>query len=192
MVVVPKSGKKVRICVDPTRLNKYVKRDRKILPSVDQLLAQIGGAKLSSKLDANLGFWQIKLDPESSKLTTFITPYSRRTTEVLRGIEGVMGLMDNILLHGRSEKEHHQHLIAVPDRLRTEAKDQNGVSSNKEKIRATEEIRRPTNMTEIRRFLVMINQFSKFSPHLSKRLKLNRELLAKKNQWHCGPEQEQA
>ena len=33
MVVVPKSNKKVRICVDLTQLNKCVKRERHIMPS---------------------------------------------------------------------------------------------------------------------------------------------------------------
>ena len=75
------SGAKTRrfgeICVDLTRLNRYVKRERHILPSVDQVLAQVGDAKVFSKLDATSGFWQIELAPESSKLTTFITPYGR-------------------------------------------------------------------------------------------------------------------
>ena len=57
MVVVPKSNNKVRICLDLTKLNKYVKRERHVLPSVDQVLAQIGKAKHFSKLDANSGFW---------------------------------------------------------------------------------------------------------------------------------------
>ena len=41
MVVVPKSNKKVRICVDLTQLNKCVKRERHIMPSVDHILAQL-------------------------------------------------------------------------------------------------------------------------------------------------------
>ena len=232
MVVVPKPGNGVRICVDLTRLNKYVKRERHILPSVDQVLAQIGNAKAFSKLDANSGFWQIELDPESSKLTTFITPYGRycfnrlpfgissapeffqkRMSEILRGCEGVMGLIDDVLVHGRTEEEHHKRLIAVLEKLKTEGVtlnkdkcifytnvihflgqrvDQNGVSPDKEKIRAIQEIPRPTNITEIRRFLGMINQLSKFSPHLAERSKPIRDLLAKKNQWHWGPEQEKA
>ena len=56
MVVVPKSNGNVRICVDLTMLNKSVKREQQILPSVDQALAQIGGAKIFTKLDANSGF----------------------------------------------------------------------------------------------------------------------------------------
>ena len=77
MVVVPKEDGTVRICVDLTQLNQSVCRERHILLLVEQTLLQIGGAKLFSKLDANSGFWQIGLDPETTKLTTFITPVGR-------------------------------------------------------------------------------------------------------------------
>ena len=45
MVVVPKPNGNVRICVDLTKLNESVVRERHILPSVEQTLAQIAGAK---------------------------------------------------------------------------------------------------------------------------------------------------
>ena len=77
MVVIPKSNNKVRICIDLTKLNKSVCRERHILPSVEQTLAQLKGAQIFSKLDANSGFWQIKLSPQSALLTTFITPIGR-------------------------------------------------------------------------------------------------------------------
>ena len=63
MVVVPKPNGSVRICVDLTNLNKNVQRERHILPSVEQTLAQISGAKVFSKLDANSGFWQVDALP---------------------------------------------------------------------------------------------------------------------------------
>ena len=44
MVVVPKPDGRVRICVDLTKLNQSVRRERYILPSVEQTLAQLGGA----------------------------------------------------------------------------------------------------------------------------------------------------
>jgi len=56
MVVALKANGKVRIC---TKLNKSVCRERHILPSVEQTLAQIGGAKVFTKFDATavaLGF----------------------------------------------------------------------------------------------------------------------------------------
>ena len=77
IVVVPKANGQVRICVDLTRLNENVCTECHILPSVEQVLVQIGDAKHVSKLDTNSSFWQIELDEQSSKLTTFITPYRR-------------------------------------------------------------------------------------------------------------------
>lgn len=77
MVVVPKANGNVWICVDLTKLNKSVQRERHILPSVEQTLAQISGAKIFTKLDANSGFWQVGLSHESSLITTFITPFRR-------------------------------------------------------------------------------------------------------------------
>ena len=72
MAVVPKAGGKVRICVDLTKLNQNVRREHLMLPSVEQTLAQLGGAIVFSKLDANSGFWQVELTKTSSLLTTFI------------------------------------------------------------------------------------------------------------------------
>ena len=136
MVVVPKSNKKVRICVDLTQLNKCVKRERHIMPSVDHTLAQLSNAKIFSKLDANSGFWQIELSKQSALLTTFITPFGRycfnrlpfgissapelfqkRMSITLEGLEGVTCLMDDILVHGSSQEEHDKRLIATLERL---------------------------------------------------------------------------
>ena len=132
MVVVQKPNNGVRICLDLTKLNCYVKRERHILPSVNHVLAQIGDAKFFSKLDANSGFWQIELSPDSSKLTTFITPFGRykfnrlpfgissapelfqkKMLEILSECDGVVGLTDDLLIYGKTEEEHHRRLVTV-------------------------------------------------------------------------------
>lgn len=77
MVVVTKSNRSYRICVDFTELNKYVERERHPLPVTDHVLGQLGNAKFFSKLDANFGFCQFELAQESQILTTFITPFGR-------------------------------------------------------------------------------------------------------------------
>ena len=77
MVVVPKSNGKVKICVDFTKLNENVCCELQMLPTVDETLSKLSGAKVFSKLDANSGFWQIPLAEESKHLTTFITPVGR-------------------------------------------------------------------------------------------------------------------
>ena len=232
MVVVPKQNGRVRICVDLTKLNESVCRERHILPSVKQTLAQIGGAKFFSKLDANSGFWQVELARESALLTTFITPFGRfcfnrlpfgitsapehfqrRMSEILSGLEGVVCLVDDILICGKTQAEHDERLIAVLTRLseagltlnkekcelnRTSIKflgqlvDETGVKPDPDKILAIQGMKPPTNITELRRFLGMINQLNKFSPNLADRTKPLRDLLSKKNHWVWGDEQDKA
>ena len=222
MVVVPKQRGKVRIYVDLTKLNESVCRERHILPSVEQTLAQIGGAKHFTKLDANLGYWQIELDPESAKLTTFITPFGRfcfnwlpfgitsapehfqrRMTEILGDISGVVYLVDDILVTGKTQAEHDSRVKLVFTRLSKagltlgrekceidkksvkflgQVVDESGVRPDPEKVRAIQQMKTPTTVSELRRFLGMINQQSKFSPHLADQTKPLRDLLSKKNQ----------
>ena len=50
MVVVPKKSGNVRICVEVHPL-----------PTVEETLAQLGGATVFSKLNANSGFFRMKL-----------------------------------------------------------------------------------------------------------------------------------
>ena len=136
MVLVPKPDGKVHICVDLTKLNESVCRKRHILPSVDHTLAQLGGAKVFTKLDANSGFWQIELSKESALLTTFITPFGRfcfnrlpfgitsapehfqkRMSEILEGLEGVACMVDDVLVHERTQEEHDKRLDAALERI---------------------------------------------------------------------------
>ena len=138
MVVVPKKGGHMRICVDLTRLNENVCRERHILPAVEQTLAQLVGAKVFSKLDANSGFWQISLSlsPQSQHLTTFITPFGRycfrrlpfritsapehfqrRISEILANLDGVVCLMDDVLIYGETQQQHDERLDKVLERL---------------------------------------------------------------------------
>ena len=147
MVVVPKKNGSIRICVELKPLNESVLREVHPLPRVDETLAQMTGAKVFSKLDANSGFWQIPLAPQSRLLTTFITPYGRycfnklpfgissapehfqkRMSEILTGLEGVLCLIDDVFVFGKDQQEHDARLKAVLERLRSK-----GVTLNLDK-----------------------------------------------------------
>ena len=147
MVVVQKKSGNVRICVDLKPLNRRVRREVHPLPKVDETLAQLTGAKIFSKLDANSGFWQIPLAQSSRLLTTFITPmrrycfnklpfgissapehFQRRMSELLTGLQGVQCQMDDILVFGKDEAEHDSRLQAVLQRI-----EDAGVTLNPEK-----------------------------------------------------------
>lgn len=74
---VPKPSAAVRICAHYCQLNKAVLWEVHPLPKVDATLAQLAGATIFTKMDANCGFWQISLSEESPSLTTFMTPFRR-------------------------------------------------------------------------------------------------------------------
>nr|XP_058971272.1 uncharacterized protein K02A2.6-like [Pocillopora verrucosa] len=232
MVVVPKGNGKVRICVDLTKLNEVVKRERIMLPTVDYTIALMGGAKVFSKLDANAGFHQICLDEDSRKLTTFISPFGRfrykripfgiksgpekfqsEIYRILGGQQGVVCLMDDIVVFGKNQEEHDERLVQTLTRLKaagvTLNKDKcqfsksqidflghrigvNGVESSPEKVEAILKMRAPENVSEVRGLMGTVNQLMKFVPNLATMTQPLRELLSSHSAWCWGPAQEQA
>ena len=186
-----------------------MKRERHPLPAVDQTLAQ----QLFTKLDANSGFWQIPLAPASSLLTTFITPFGRyrfnrlpfgissapehfqrRMSEALAGLSGTVCMMDDILIHGSTCEEHDQRLGMTLNAdkctfAQTSVKflghvvDGQGIWPEPDKVTAVVQFATPTSVGDVRRFLGMVNQLSKFSPNLAEHTQPLRELLGKDRTW---------
>ena len=126
MVVVPKKNGKVCICVDLKPLNESILCEVHSLPKVEEMLAQLSGAKVFSKLDAKSGFWQIPLEKSSHLLTTFITPFGhfhlnklpfgifstpqhfqKRMTAILSGLDEFVCQMDDVLVFGEDQEEHN-------------------------------------------------------------------------------------
>lgn len=68
MVPVPKRTGDVRICVGLTKLNKAVKTERFILPTIEDILPPLAESRVFSLLDAASGFWQIPLESADGKV----------------------------------------------------------------------------------------------------------------------------
>ena len=136
MVPVLKKNGDVRICVDLERLNRSVKRERCTLPTLEDVTHKLAGSNVFSKLDATSGFWQIPLDENTAKLTTFTTPFGRfffkrlpfgiflapevfqRTMEnILQGRNGVVCFTDDVVVCGDTVEEHNSHLDEVLSRV---------------------------------------------------------------------------
>lgn len=132
IVVTPKKGTdKIRMCVDLSHLNKYVRRERYQCPTPAQAVADIAAenAKVFTKLDALKGYHQCPLDVESQLLTTFITPfgrfkylrapygissisehYNRRMDEAFAGLSGYRRVVDDVVIFDSNEAEHAAHV----------------------------------------------------------------------------------
>ena len=77
MVATKKTDGSVRICIDPRDLNKALKQPHYPMRTVEDIALCMPNAIVFSTLDARSGFSEIKLDHESSLLTTFNTPFGR-------------------------------------------------------------------------------------------------------------------
>jgi hypothetical protein len=147
MTVVTKQNGKVRICIDPTKLNKAIKRAHYPTKTVEEVAANMPDAKYFSMFDANSGYWQISLDTPSSKMCTFQTPWGRYRfkrlpfgvstsgdafnqvmTALFGDLEGVSIIVDDILIHGRTIQEHDERVRKFLNRAR-----EVGLTLNKDK-----------------------------------------------------------
>lgn len=72
-----------RICLDPIPLNKAIKRPNYQFTTPEDILPELGQAKVFTTLDVKKCFWHLKLAKKSSKLTTFWTPFGKYRWKVL-------------------------------------------------------------------------------------------------------------
>ena len=124
-------------------MNKAIQRPKCQMPTLEEILLKLSKAKVFTTLDAKDGFYQIGLDEESSKKTTFWTPFGRyrylrmsfgisvapeefecKLHEKLTGLEGVKILRDDLLVVGygdtqeEADANHDENLRKLLDRAR--------------------------------------------------------------------------
>ena len=119
VVTARKANGNLRLCLGPKPLNKALKRCHFPILVIEDILPDLGNAKIFTKVDCKDGYWQIKLTEESSLLTTFATPFGRykwnrmpfgispaseifqvRLHEAVEGLDGVYAIADDILVAG--------------------------------------------------------------------------------------------
>ena len=135
LLAFEKAPGKLRVCLDPQDLNNAILRPHYPMRTLDDIMPQLSGARYFTKLDTRSGYWAIKLEKESSFLTTFNTLYGRyrclpfgikssqdefqfHIDQCFEGLSGVETIVDDILVHGRTKEEHDENLRKVLERSR--------------------------------------------------------------------------
>ncbi|XP_052281060.1 uncharacterized protein K02A2.6-like [Dreissena polymorpha] len=73
LVVAPKPNatKEIRLCVDMRKANLALKRERHVTPTIDDIVSELNGSTVFSKVDLYKGFHQLELSEESRNMTVF-------------------------------------------------------------------------------------------------------------------------
>ena len=138
--------------------------------------------------------------------------FQRKMEEMLDGLPGVIVYMDDTVVFGDAAS-HDVRLEAVIRRIhesglklnktkcefrRDEVKflgmqiSKNGIGVDEEKLEAIQQLKQPTNVTELRSLLGMVNYLCRFVPHIQERLRPLNDLLKKDTAWNWTPQQQQA
>ena len=129
IVYIRKKNGKLHLCLDPKDLNWAIMRYHYKTSIMEELAHKLSGAQHFPKLDAKNRYWSIPLNEESQLLTTFHSPFGRfcfrrmpfglvmsqdvfmqRMYMILEKYPGTIGLIDDVIVYGKSKEEHDRNL----------------------------------------------------------------------------------
>lgn len=225
IVPVLKKNGQIRICGDyKLTLNPCLQTDPYPLPRIEDLFQKLGGNTVWAKADLSHAYQQCELDLESRKLVAITTqkglfqytrmPYGicvgpskfqKLVDSVLAGIDGVVALLDDVVIGAPDEETLRKRVIEVFERFKkagltlSEKKcefgkesieylgfriDASGLHSTEEKIKSIVMAPNPKNVKDLQAFLGFVNYLARFLPSLSSTLHPLHQLLKKDVRWN--------
>ncbi|XP_069163371.1 uncharacterized protein [Procambarus clarkii] len=129
ILLVPKPGKKYRLCIDYRQVNKVTVADTYPLPRIEECLDAIGKARYLTKFDLFKGYWQVPLTEKAKPISAFVTPdglfecqvmpfgmknaastFQRLMGTVLRDVENTLVYIDDVLIYDVDWQDHLRHI----------------------------------------------------------------------------------
>lgn len=212
LVTVLKKNNSIRVCADySVTINKFLKERNYPLPRIEEIFQALQGGKIFTKLDLSHAYYQLEVDDDTSKLLAWSThkgvytvhrlPFGCKPNsaifqsiidKTLSGCQGTVAFMDDVVVTGRSDKEHMQNLTLVLQRFRdagfrinrdkcefNQKKiaylgyviDEEGLHKDAKKVEAIVNMPTPNSITQIKSFCGLVNYYGKFIPNVSSILK---------------------
>ena len=129
IVMMNKKNGNFRLCTNFTLLNKTLKMKKYALPNINDFVSLANGCKNFSKLEVNDVYYNISVSTEGRHKLSITTPlgnycykhipmglvtcaayYQQLTNEIISGLSQAYSYLDDIIVMGRTKKEHNQTL----------------------------------------------------------------------------------
>ena len=196
-----------RPCGDYRLLNQVTLPDLYPLPHIQDLTAFLKGKKIFSKVDLMKGYNQIPMHPDDVFKTAVTTPFGlfewvqmpfglkcagqtfqRLMDEVLHGVNGSFGFVDDILIASDSAEAHLNDIEMLFQRLDSYGMrinlskcefgkveldflghhiTPNGITPKDDNIKAILNFELPRTVKDLQRFLGMAQFYQRFVPHFA-------------------------
>jgi hypothetical protein len=127
--------------------NKAILREKHPMPTLDDLISDLNGATVFSKLDLTQAYHQLELAEESLNMTTFTTHVGLRrykrlmfgvnaaaeifqnaVATILQNVPNCRNLSDDVIVWGKTQQEHDTALRTALQTL-----EESGAKENKDK-----------------------------------------------------------
>ena len=200
-------NKKLWICLDPRDLNEALEREPYYTHSIEEIMGKFHGMTRFTIADFNKGYWMVELDPELRKYTMMALDigrfqwtqlpmgsivaqdvFQRKLDAIFLSIPGVTGIADDMIIYGKTDQQHDQHLVNFlevsrkntltlnPDKMQFRLPQVSffghqwsarGLSPDPKKIVAVKRMELPQDVEMMRSFLGLVNYLNRFSPCLA-------------------------
>ncbi|KAF8750362.1 hypothetical protein RHS01_09486 [Rhizoctonia solani] len=197
VMFVPKKDGSRRLVVDYRRLNNRTKKNVYPLPRPDDLMAQLRGAKVFTKLDLRWGYNNVRVKEGDEWKTAFRTKYGLYESLVMTfGLTNapaafqhfmnklfkdlldvcVIIYLDDILIYSKDDATHTHHVMNL-DKL---------------KIQAVQEWPTPVKVKEVQSFLGFANFLRCFVANFSHMARPLHNLVKKDTPWKWDTKEQEA
>ena len=137
LIAIPKKTGDVRLVLDMRVPNVALARRRVQIPTVDEILRQMEGAKFFTEVDLSQGYLQLTLSEESRYITAFSTPddgphrftrlimgaspsgeyFHEIISNLIKDIPRCANISDNIWLWSNDKQSHYEQLEQLLTKL---------------------------------------------------------------------------
>lgn len=137
VILRPKKNGQYRLCLDSRAINTAIQREKHPIPTIDDLIVRLNGAKIFTCIDLQKAYHQLLLNESCRYITSFATHlglfrykvlcfginsaaeiFQRHISQIFKDIPCVINISDDLIIFNENPEEHLKAVEKVLQRLK--------------------------------------------------------------------------